>query len=159
MSGPDPIQRGPVPSERSGLPRGGPRPYPEPWICKGSDTFPWGSGLIADTLEYIILSGHVAAPEPPTWWGRVLLLAQSSRPRLGRAMVWSHALHLYHATKDNRVDTASSYGSKGYPCSRVLTVALRPTSGEDASLQVGPKLELCLNMACLVIGAPFQCVC
>jgi hypothetical protein len=29
------------------------------------------------------------------------------------------------------------------------------TSGEDASLQVGPKLVLNLNMACLVIGALF----
>jgi len=100
----------------------------------GSDTFPWGSGLIVNTLEYIIFSGHVAAPEPSTWWGWVLLMAQSSRPRLGRAMVWSHAQLLYHATKDSRVGNASSYGSKGYPCFRVLTVAPRPTSGEDASL-------------------------
>jgi hypothetical protein len=88
---------------------------------QGSSTFPWGSGLIVHTLEYIIFSGHVAAPEPSMWWGRVLLLAQSSRPRLGRAMVWSHAQLLYHATKDNRMGTASSYGSKGYPCFRVLT--------------------------------------
>jgi hypothetical protein len=39
---------------------------------QGSDTFPWGSGLTVVTLEYIIFSGHVAAPEPSTWWGRVL---------------------------------------------------------------------------------------
>jgi hypothetical protein len=126
---------------------------------QGFSTFPWGSGLIVDTLEYIIFSSHMAAPEPPTWWGRVLLLAQSSFPRLGRAMVWYHALHLNHATKDNRVGTVSSYGSKGYPCSRVLTVAPGPTSGEDVSLQVGPKLELRLNMAYLVIGVPLPCVC
>jgi hypothetical protein len=68
----------------------------------------------------------------------VLSLAQSSRSRLGRAMVWSHAQLLYHATKDSHVGTASSYGSKGYPYFRVLTVAPGPTSGEDASLQVGP---------------------
>jgi hypothetical protein len=37
-------------------------------------------------------------------------------------------------------------------------VAPGPTSREDASLQVGPKLVLRLNMACLVIGASFQCV-
>ena len=114
---------------------------------QGSDTLPWGSGLTVNTLEYIIFSGHVAVPEPSTWWGWVLLLAQSSRPRLGRAMVWSHAQLLYHATKDSCVGTASSYGSKGYPCFRVLTVAPEPTSGEDASLQVGPKLVLRLNMA------------
>jgi hypothetical protein len=31
-----------------------------------------GSGLIVDTLEYIIFYGHVTVPEPPTWWDRVL---------------------------------------------------------------------------------------
>jgi hypothetical protein len=56
------------------------------------------------------------------------------------------------------VGTASSYSSRGYPCFRVLTVAPRPTSGEDESLQVGPKLVLCFNMARLVIDASFQCV-
>jgi hypothetical protein len=91
---------------------------------QGSGTFPWGSRLTVDTLEYIIFSGHVAAPEPPTWRGRLLSLAQSSRPRPGQAMVWSHAQVLYHATKDSRVGTASSYGSKGYPCFRVLTDVL-----------------------------------
>jgi hypothetical protein len=48
-----------------------------PYI-QGSRTLPWGSGLTVDALEYITFSGHVAAPEPPTWWGRMLLLAQSS---------------------------------------------------------------------------------
>jgi hypothetical protein len=80
------------------------------------------------------------------WWGQALLLAQSSRPRLGRVMVWSHVQLLYHVTKDSRVDTASLYSSKGYPSFRVPIVAPEPTSGEDASLQVGPKLVLCLNM-------------
>jgi hypothetical protein len=42
---------------------------------QGSDTFTWGSGLIVNTLEYIIFSGHVAAPVLSTWWGQVLLLA------------------------------------------------------------------------------------
>jgi hypothetical protein len=110
MSGPDPTQRGPKPilgvrsapvevldlTRRSGL------------YIQGSDTFPWGSGLTVDTLEYIIFSSHVAAPEPSTWWGRVLLLAQSSHSRLGRATAWSHAQLLYHATKDGRMGTASS---------------------------------------------------
>jgi hypothetical protein len=39
---------------------------------QGSDTFPWGSGPSADILEYIVLSGHVAALELSTWWGRLL---------------------------------------------------------------------------------------
>jgi hypothetical protein len=47
---------------------------------------------------------------------------------------------VYHATRDSRVGTVSSYCSKGYPCFRVPTVAPGPTSGEDTSLQVGPKL-------------------
>jgi hypothetical protein len=89
---------------------------------QGSGTFPWGSRLTVDTLEYIIFSGHVAVPEASTWWGQTLLLAQSHRSRLGKAMVWSHAQLLYHATKDSRVGAASSYGSKGYPCFRILTI-------------------------------------
>jgi hypothetical protein len=48
---------------------------------------------------------------------------------------------VYHTTRDSRVGIASSYCSKGYPCFRVPTVAPRPTSGEDTSLQVGLKLD------------------
>ena len=40
---------------------------------QGSDTFPWGSRPTADALGHIVFSGHVAAPESSTWWGRVLL--------------------------------------------------------------------------------------
>jgi hypothetical protein len=39
---------------------------------QGSDTFPWGSGSTVDALEYIVFSGHVAVPEPSTWWGQAL---------------------------------------------------------------------------------------
>jgi hypothetical protein len=69
VSGPDPTQRGlePVlgvrfaPVEVLDLTwRSGP-------YVQGFGTFPWGSGLADDTLEYIIFSGHVAAPEPSTW--------------------------------------------------------------------------------------------
>jgi hypothetical protein len=81
------------------------------------------------------------------WRSQALLCSQSSRPRLGRVMAWSHVQLFYHATKDSRVGTASLYSSKGYPSFRVPIVAPRPTSGEDASLQVGPKLVLRLNMA------------
>jgi hypothetical protein len=41
---------------------------------QGSGTFPRGSGPTVDTLEYIVSSGHMAAPEPPTRWGRRCLL-------------------------------------------------------------------------------------
>jgi hypothetical protein len=88
---------------------------------QGSGTFPWGSRLTVDVLEYITFSGHVAAPDPPMWCGQALLLAQSSRPRLGRVMAWSHIHLFYHATKDSRVGTASLYSSKGYPSFRVPT--------------------------------------
>jgi hypothetical protein len=125
VSGPDHIQRGldPIREVRLSYVEVLDHTRSPGFVYAGVRHFPMGSGLIVDTLEYIIFSGHVAAPEPPTWWGRLLLLAQSSHPRLGRAMVWSHALHLNHATKDNRVGTTSSYGSKGYPCSRVLTAS------------------------------------
>jgi hypothetical protein len=119
---------------------------PGPYI-QGFGTFPWGSRLTSDASKYVTFSGHVAAPDPPMWWGQVLLLAQSSRSRLGRVMAWSHIQLFYHATKNSHVGTTSLYSSKGYPSFRVLTVAPGPTSGEDASLQVGPKLVLCLNMA------------
>ena len=125
------------------MPRGSIGSLPE----RGAGVYADRSGLTVDALEYITFSGHVAAPDPPTWWGQVLLLAQSSRPRLGRVMAWSHIQLFYHATKDSRVGTASLYSSKGYPSFRVPTVAPGPTSGEDASLQVGPKLVLCFDMA------------
>jgi hypothetical protein len=76
-----------------------------PYI-QGSDTFPWGSRFTGDASEYVTFSGHVAAPDPPMWWDQVLLLAQSSRPRLGRVMAWSHIHLFYHATKNSRVGTA-----------------------------------------------------
>jgi hypothetical protein len=90
---------------------------------QGSGTFPWGSGLTVDSFEYITSSGHVAASDLPLWWGQALLLAQSSRPRLGRAMAWSHIQLFYHATKDSRVGTVSLYSSKGYPSFRLPTTA------------------------------------
>jgi hypothetical protein len=62
-------------------------------------------------------------------------------------MAWSHIQLFYHATKSSHVGTVLLYISKGYPSFRVPIVAPGPTSGEDASLQVGPKLVLCLNMA------------
>jgi hypothetical protein len=76
-----------------------------PYI-QGSSTFPWGSGLTGDASEYVTFSGHMAAPDSPMWWGQVLLLAQNSRPRLGRVMAWSHIQLFYHVTKNSHVDTA-----------------------------------------------------
>jgi hypothetical protein len=97
VSGPDPTQRGPepIPGVRLAPVEVLDLTWRSSLYIQGSGAFPWGSRLAVDTLGYIIFSGHVAAPEPSTWWGRVLLLAQSSRPRLGRAVVWSHAQLLY----------------------------------------------------------------
>jgi hypothetical protein len=101
MGGPDPIQRGPDPI--TGVRFAHVEVLDQTWRpglqIQGSDTFPWGFGLTGDALEYVTFSGHVAAPDPPMWWGQVLLLAQSSRPRLGRDMTWSHIQLFYHATK------------------------------------------------------------
>jgi hypothetical protein len=117
MSGPDPTQRGPD------LARGVRFAHVEvldhtrrPGLyMQGSGTLPWRSGLTDDALEYISFSGYVVAPEPSTWWGRELLLVQSSHPKLGRVTAWPNAQLLYHAAKDSRVGTASSYNSKGVP--------------------------------------------
>jgi hypothetical protein len=87
---------------------------------QGSVTFPWGSGLTVDTLEYIIFSGHVAVPEPSTWWGRALFTT-----RLEIA-TWVSRLHT--VVRDTPVS-----GYRQWPPG--------PTSGEDTSLQVGPKLD------------------
>jgi hypothetical protein len=90
VSGPDPTQRGPDPI------RGVQFAHLEvvdhtrrPVLyMQGSGTLPWGSELTDDALEYITFSGHVAAPELSMWWGRELLLAQSSHPKLGRVTAW-----------------------------------------------------------------------
>jgi hypothetical protein len=108
VSGPNPTQRSPDPilgvrfapvevldlTRRPGL------------YIQGSGTSAWGSGPAGD------------APECAALWTRdgtgpaqvvrsVLSLAQSSRPTLGRVMVWSHVQPFYHATKGSRVGTAS----------------------------------------------------
>jgi hypothetical protein len=54
---------------------------------------------------------------------------------------------VYHGTRGSHVGIASSYCSKGYPYFRVPIVAPGPTSGEEASLQVGLKLVPCVSMA------------
>jgi hypothetical protein len=70
----DPTQRGPgpVPVVRSVTTEvldPARRPGPD---MLGSGAFPWGSGPTVDTLEDIVLPGHVATPEPSTWWDQVL---------------------------------------------------------------------------------------
>jgi hypothetical protein len=94
VSGPDPTQRdpGPVPGVRF-VPvevldlarRSGP-------YMQGSDTFLWGSGSTVDTLEDIVFSGHVAALEPSTWWGRVLFTT--------RLEIAARALRLHTVVRD-----------------------------------------------------------
>jgi hypothetical protein len=56
-------------------------------VYTGSGILPWGSRPTVDTLEYIVFSGHVAAPEPSTWWGWVLFTT-----RLEIA-AWAPCLH------------------------------------------------------------------
>jgi hypothetical protein len=56
------------------------------------------------------------------------------------------------------VGIVSSCCSKGYPCFRVSTVAPRPTSREDTSLQVGQSLigDWCATsvLADVIIASP-----
>jgi hypothetical protein len=59
-------------------------------------------------------------------------------------VVESGAVH--HVTRESRVGTVSSCCRKGYPYFRVPTVAPGPTSGENASLLVAPKLIPCINL-------------
>jgi hypothetical protein len=62
---------------------------------------------------------------------------------------WLGPTHSTSTTRlsDSRVGTASLHSSKGYLSYRVSTVAPGPTSGEDVSLQVEPKLVLRVSMA------------
>jgi hypothetical protein len=77
VGGPDPIQGGSRSHSRGPVcTRGGPGPNLEAWtVYTGIRHSPMGSGLTVDALEYITFSGHVAAPDPPMWWGQALLLA------------------------------------------------------------------------------------
>jgi hypothetical protein len=57
-------------------------------LCiQGSDTFPWGSRPTVATLEYVVSSSHMAAPELPTWWGHVLFAARL------KIAAWTQHLH------------------------------------------------------------------
>jgi hypothetical protein len=91
VSGSDPTPRGPGPipgvrfvpvevldlARRSGL------------CIQGSDSFLRGSGPTVDTLVYVVFSGHVAAPKPSTWWGRVL---SSTRLEIGARAPCLHTI-------------------------------------------------------------------
>jgi hypothetical protein len=153
VGSPDPIRgsgshsRGPVRT------RGGPRPSQSwrlgPYI-QGSSTGPTLSHGGPDSL----LMPWSISLSLDTWWlwtrpcGGVRRCCWPRVVARGWGESWPGPTQLfYHATKDSRVGTASLYSSKGYPSFRVPTVAPGPTSGEDASLQVGPKLVLCHNMA------------
>jgi hypothetical protein len=74
MGGPDPIWRGPDPilGVRSVLVGVLDQSWWSGLYIQGSGTFPWGSGLTVEASDYITLSGHVAAPDPPMWWGQAL---------------------------------------------------------------------------------------
>jgi hypothetical protein len=65
VSGPNPMQRGPgpIPGVRFTLAE-------VPDLTRRSDLYMQGSAVV--TLRDIVFSGHVAALEPSTWWGRVL---------------------------------------------------------------------------------------
>jgi hypothetical protein len=90
VSGPDPTQRGPgpvpgvrlAPVEVLDLTRG------TELYMQGSGAFPWGSRPTVDTLEDIVFPGHVAAPEPSTWWDRVLFTTRLE------ISVWAPRLHV-----------------------------------------------------------------
>jgi hypothetical protein len=135
--------------------RGGLGPNLEAWtvytgVWHGSGTLPWGFRLTVATLVYITFSGKVAALDPLIWWGQALLLAQSSRRRLGRVMAWNHIQLFYHATKDSHVGTASLYNSKGYPSFRVPTednpnkieaiLRMRPPSTKKGAQRLAGRL-------------------
>jgi hypothetical protein len=100
----DPIVSGPDPTQRSPGPILGVQFVPVEVLnlTRRSGPYTQGSGPTVDTLEYIVFSGHVAAPEPFTWWGRVLLTT-----RLEIA-VW--APRLYAVVRGTPVSGYRHYG-------------------------------------------------
>jgi hypothetical protein len=56
-------------------------------VHPGVRHFPMGSGPTVVALEYAVSSGHVAAPEPPTWWGYVLFATRL------KIAAWTQHLH------------------------------------------------------------------
>jgi hypothetical protein len=115
-----------------------------------------GSGLIGDASKYVTFSGHMAAPDPPMWWGQVLLLAQSSRPRLRRVMAWSHIQLFYHTTKNSHVGTVFLYSSKGYPSFRVptntISLGLAFNKSKSKSEFSDRDWTCCIDDRCLIVG-------
>jgi hypothetical protein len=101
VGGPDPIREGLdlIPGVRLAHVEVLDQPWGSGLYIQGSGALPRVSGLTVDALGYITFSGHVAASDPPMWWSRALLWTQSSRPRLGRVVAWSHTQHPYHTTK------------------------------------------------------------
>jgi hypothetical protein len=122
LGGPECISRGPA------LSHGGP----------DSLLRPWGISLSLDTWR---LRTRPCGGVRRCYGPRVVVL--------GWGESWLGPTHGIFITRlrDSHVGIASLYSSKGYQSFRVPTVAPGPTSGEDASLQVGPKLVLCFDMA------------
>jgi hypothetical protein len=56
-------------------------------VHPGVRHFPWGSGPTVATLEYVVSSDRMAAPEPPTWWGHVLFAMRL------KIAAWTQHLH------------------------------------------------------------------
>jgi hypothetical protein len=72
----------------------------------GVQHLPWWSGPTVDSLGYIVFSGHVAALESSTWWGRVLFTTQLE------IVAWAPCLHT----------VVRGTPVSGYLCFRVPTV-------------------------------------
>jgi hypothetical protein len=98
VSGPDPAQGG-----SEARPRGPGTPVEVLYLTRRSGPYVQGSGPTADALEHIVFFGHVAAPKPSAWWGRVLFAT-----RLEIA-VWT--LHLHTVVRDIPVSGYRQVGS------------------------------------------------
>jgi hypothetical protein len=139
VSAPDPYSCWGLPGPGA-LP--GPGPYPEgPGAYPRDPSCPLGSSRPVSTgvrrpstevrtyrctLGSFIFPCHAVLPTLPMWWGQVLL------PVRPGGVVQVQRLHTLE---------------RGYPCLKVPTVAPGPTSGEGASLQVGPKSVSCVAIA------------
>jgi hypothetical protein len=126
----DPAVGSPDPTQR------GPKPVPEVWVA------------LAGVLDL--------APEVRSTCTGVRHFPMGARTHCWHLgvylLLWPHgdpgAIHVvesgdvHHVTRDSRVGTTSSCCRKGYPCFRVPTVALGPTSGRMRACRWGQNLYL-----------------